>query len=277
MAEIVIFKTLDKLSNFDKRGLATCRLVCKKWNSTISKVPSVKRKLFQYNIHNLLFYDKGIYDEHYVRKQIITRELTEMWDNFHQPIIPALKMIEDDLDDSYDEENDNRALSIVPALLPSEFLSFLDVYNEFPSNRIRLYSPKYIGRVADMQFAMTREELTLSGEHGVRKMVHVHPLCYSKHYKTTISDKQFINVLCYVNILDQSEKKEYGDPDERFFVIMLEFDNLQDKETHRALLVEQIQSITQNVRHNIEYLDDLDMQTFIRAFKTVLKQQSFNM
>lgn len=273
MAEVVIFKHYG--SNFDNESLTKCRLVCKKWNSAVLKVPTIKMQSLRYHLNNLLFYDKGIYDEHHVRKQIIVRELADMWQGFHQPIIPSLEMIQDDLDSDTDSES--LVLAVVPTILPSEFLTFLDVYNVFPSNRIRLYSPKYMGQIADIQFAMTREELIIDGESTVRKMVHIHPLCYSKHYKTSIGDKQFINVMCYVNILDNAEKKEYGNPDERFFVLVLEFDNLQDKETHRSLLIEQIQSITQNVQHNIEYLEDLDMQTFVRAFKLVLKQQSFNM
>ncbi len=182
---------------------------------------------------------------------------------YHGRLIPKLITVQDDLDDESD------AIAIIDDYLPKEFAVFLEVYKEFPSPKIKIYTPVSMKQILDMQFALTREFLIENKL--VKKLVHIHPLCYSKHYKNNMNDTQYINVLCYVNILGESEQVE------RFFVMILELDDLQDKKAHMTMLIEKINVITTKVSSNIEYLEDLDLQTFIKAFKIVFKQQSFNM
>jgi hypothetical protein len=123
--------------------------------------------------------------------------------------------------------------------------------------------------IADSQFHEMRNMLRDTGD--VQYLIYINPLCYSKHYKSSLNDKQYINVLCYINYIDNSYDEE------RFFVLVLELNDLQNKEQHKKTLTNEINHIVQNVRSNIEYLDDLDVQTFLRTIKILFKQQLFNM
>jgi len=249
--------------------------VCQYWDTVVmDNKPEVKCSTMYYDIYKILFYDKGIYDESSIRKGLIISDLRNNH-TYEQKIIPALTMYDDDLDGG------DPIVAVSDNYLPLEFRIFLSVYKEFPSNKIKIYSSDFMKKITSMQFDSTRKSLLEGGRDDVCKIVHIHPLCYSKHYKNSVADTQFINILCYVNILgfdiNPPENNNFGEIDERFFVIVLEMDNLQDKEAHNKLVIEKITTISERVKSNIEYLEDLDLQTFMRAFKTVLKQQLFNM
>lgn len=259
--EALIFGNYSNLSN----DLLNCRLVCKRWNQQIIKTPPMKDKLLQYSLFNLLWYDKKEYDKNSVHRQIIAQELSFTWDGYHTDIIPGIELFQDDLG----LDDDQLITAVIPKKLPHEFLTFLDVYREFPNNKIRLYSTEFMISIADSQFHEIRGIMRENGE--VRDLIYINPLCYSKHYKNSMDDKQYINVLCYINHIDNSYDEE------RFFVLILELNDLQNMESHKKHLIAEINQIVQNVKSNIEYLEDLDVQTFLRTVKILFKQQLFNM
>jgi hypothetical protein len=237
------------------------RLVCKKWNAAISTI--LKHKLFKYHISCLLYYDKGIYDENSIKKLIVARELDEHWNAYQEKIIPMITTVYDDL------LTDEHASMVVENYLPIEFLMFLEVYREFPNNKIKLYSPTFMRTIASSQFTITRKMLI----DGSDTSVHIHPLCYSEHHRCNMLDKQYLNVMCYVNIMTVDltcKKSRYDDADdERYFILVLEVEDFSDNVDKK--LIEKISVITQNVQSNIEYLEDLDLQTFMKTIKIVAK------
>lgn len=270
--EQVFFRwCIENDSNFSKSDLMESRIVCRKWNAEISKTRLVYKDLLRYNLYKLLYYDKGVYDEHHVRRLIILKKLAAGYD---MELIPIFALVEDDLDDI------ELITTVVNSGLPLEFREFLELYREFPSDKVRIYSPEFMMTCANMQGAVVRDTFMTSGAEEVNKMITIHPLCYSKHYKGDITDIQYINVLCYLNVIG-----EYGEPTEdfsnektsRYFILILELDNLQDDNTHRKLLKEQIKIITTNVYMNWDYLEDLDLQIFTGAVETLIKQQKFNL
>jgi hypothetical protein len=269
--EQVFFSWCDKnSSNFKKSDLWRSRLVCRKWNTEISKNPPIYHKLLRYKLHKLLYYDKAIYDEHYVRRLIISKKLTEF--KYDLDLIPTFALLVDDLDDNPEEEYDI-ITTLLNNLLPLEFRTFLELYREFPSDKIRIYSPDFMSTVAHIQGTLIRNTFLTHGAEEVNKMITIHPFCYSKHYKGDITDIQYINVLCYLNVIG-----EYGESTDnnRYFILILELDNLQDDDTHRKLLMNHINVITTNVYMNWDYLEDLDLQPFTIAVETLIKQQKFN-
>lgn len=263
--EALIFENYSNFSN----DLLKCRLVCKRWNQQIIKSPPVKEKLFKYSLSNLLWYDKKEYDKNSVHRQIIAQELLSTWDGYHTDIIPGIEFLQDDLDYEKPIGASECITAIIPKKLPHEFLTFLNVYREFPNNKIRLYPIEFMVTIADSQFHEIRNILRDTGD--VQDLIFINPLCYSKHYKSSLNDKQYINVLCYINYINNSYDEE------RFFVLVLELNDLQNMESHKKHLIAEINHIVQNVRSNIEYLDDLDVQTFLRTIKILFKQQLFNM
>lgn len=248
------------------------RAVCKKWNAEIAKTGPVYKDMLRYSLYKLLYYDKGVYDEHHVRRLIVLKKLAT---NYNFNIIPVFAMIEDDLNDTGEVET-----TIVNHELPLEFRTFLELYREFPSDKVRIYSPEFMNACARMQGTLVRNAFLENGVDDVNKMITIHPLCYSKHYKGDITDIQYINVLCYLNVIG-----EYGEPTDdystdrvsRYFILILELDNLQDDDTHRKLLMDQIRMITSNVYMNWDYLEDLDLQLFTGALEMLIKQQKFNL
>lgn len=259
--EALIF---ENYSNFSNEDLLKCRLVCKRWNQQIVKSSMVKNLIFKYSLSNLLWYDKKEYDKNSVRRHLIAQEL--LYYDYNKNIIPGLELLYDDL--CISKLNENVITAITPKKLPPEFLTFLTIYKKFPNNKIRLYSPDFMIEIADLQFHEIRTIL-LTGE--IKDLIYINPLCYSKHYKNSLDDKQYINVLCYINYIDNSYDEE------RFFVLVLELNDLQNMEIHKKHLKNELNHIVQNVRSNNEYLDDLDVQTFVRTIKLLFKQQLFNM
>lgn len=261
-------------SNFSKDDLNNCRLVCRKWNTEISKFSLIYKKLLKYNVYKLLYYDKSVYDEHHIRRLLILKKLSN---KYNLKIVPIFAVIEDDLNDS---NNTCLVTTLISSELPFEFKVFLELYKMYPSDKIRIYPSEFMHTCSNNQNTLIRNTFLSNNIEEVNKMITVHPLCYSKHYKCDISDKQYINVLCYLNVIG-----EYGEPiDEfsnektsRYFVLILELENLQDDDTHKKLLIDQINIITNNVYINWDYLEDLDLQQFGVALETLIKQQKFNL
>lgn len=264
----------ENSSNFSESDLWKSRLVCRKWNAEISRTDPIYNELLRYNLYKLIYYDKGVYDEHHVRRLIILKKLSEL--KYESELVPIFAMLVDDLDWELDSSPDecDVGITIVNSALPIEFRTFLELYREFPSDKVRIYSPEFMNVCANMQGTLIRDTFMTSGAEEVNKMITIHPLCYSKHYKGDITDIQYINVLCYLNVIG-----EYGEPTDksRYFILILELDNLQDDDTHRKLLLEQIKVITTNVYMNWDYLEDLDLQPFTGAVETLIKQQKFNL
>lgn len=264
--EQVLFQWYD--SNFT--DLWSARLVCKKWNNEIMKNPNIYKHLVEYQIYALLYYDKGVYDEHYVRRTIILRKITEL--NYDCELVPVLTLVDDDIDSTFLALP--KMSTLINTQLPLEFQIFLKLYRDYPSDKVRVYTPDFMEACANGQSNVVRKAFIEYGIDEANKMITIHPLCYSKHYKGDISDTQYINVLCYLNIVG-----EYGIPSDnnRYFILILEMENLQDDESHKQLLIDQLKMITTNVYMNWDYLEDLDLQPFVSAVEILIKQQKFNL
>lgn len=264
--ETVFFQSAIDLVLFTRKQLCELRSICTRWCEVIEKIDLVIEKIIGYNIHKRLFYDKDIYDEYYYSKLIVLSRWQRLWDRYNDKCVVMLEYVEDDLEDG------DPVISIEGTTIPMEFRMFLKKYKEFPTTKIKLYHPDTLKRLFISQKIHTRENMD-----EIENIVHFTPLCYSKHYKTNIDDSQFISVLCYVNALDEDILEGLGTFYERFHVIRLDLDDLQDREAHDIELHNAVFDLTERIEGNIGYLEDLDMMTFCECYDYLLKKQKFNL
>ena len=149
---------------------------------------------------------------------------------------------------------------------------FIKWYKEYPTTKIKLYSPKVLHKLLKQQRQYTRKHLKY-----VNNIVHLTPICYSKHYRANTDDNQFISVLCYVNALDDEILDGLGNFYERFHVIILGIQDMRDKKEHYDALSGAIFDITRKIERNVGYLEDLDLITFCQCYDRLIKKQKFNL
>ena len=206
---------LHGLLSFD--DFCNLRLVSCQWDRlSITSCRELWRSLFKLHMTKRLAYDKQIYDQEYRPRELIRAHLDEIKHLYDNNYIPVTEIVEDDLfmgDDIVD---------IISDKLIEEFRMFLEIYREYPSTKVKIYPPSFLGRIAVDQLTMARKIVV--NDQSLKNLVYFHPFCYSKHYKGSATDSQFINVLCYVNIMDPDISEDFGDYDERFYVITIEID-----------------------------------------------------
>ncbi len=269
--EVVFVQNALRLKVLSLEEICSLRTVCNKWNSSIESVDTLYEKIVEASIFMRLYYPKrsdgkpSLYKKDYYDKQIIISKSKALWPKYDESFVVCLSYIEDDL---FDEDN---VVSAEATQLPLEFRLFIKYYKEYPDTRIRLYQPKVLQKITLQQIQYTHKKLDTG------RVVHLTPICYSKHYKGDMDDKQFANVLCYVNALDNSMFNDLGSLYERFHVITLELEDMQDKKEHYDALVNAIFNITNKIESDVGYLEDLDLVTFCQCYDRLLKKQKYNL
>ena len=269
--EAVFVRNAMRIEALSLVEICSLRVICSKWNSVIESVNTLYEKIVEAGIFMRLYYPKrqdgkpSIYKKDYYDKQIIISKSKSLWPKYDGPLVVCLKYVEDDL------FGDGIVVSAEGTQLPLEFRLFIKHYQEYPDTRIRLYQPKILQKLVTQQIHYTHQKPDTS------RVVHLTPVCYSKHYKGDMDDKQFVNVLCYVNALDKSVFNDLGSLYERFHVITLELEDMQDKKEHYDALVEAIFNITNHIEGDVGYLEDLDLMTFCQCYDRLLKKQKYNL
>ena len=245
------------------------RLVSRQWDRLcVASCRSLWKDLFKLHMTKRLEYDKQIYDQQYRPRELIRGHLDEIIHLYDNNYIPVTEIIEDDLfmgDDIVD---------IISDKLVEEFRMFLEIYREYPNTKVEIYSPAFLSRIAGNQLTKAKE-IVISGD-SLKNLVYFHPFCYSKHYKCAADDLQFINVLCYVNIMDPDVSVDFGDYDERFYVITIDMDDLQDSEAHHDMVYDRIRHLTNNILKSFDYLEVITLHTFVKAYDLLVNNQKFN-
>ena len=269
--EVVFVQNALRTKALSLGEICSLRVICNKWNSAIESVDALYEKIVEAGIFMRLHYPKrqdgkpSLYKKDYYDKQIIISKSKTIWPEYNGPLVVYLNYVEDDL------LGEDIVVSAEGTQLPLEFQLFIKYYQEYPDTRIRLYQPKILQKLVLQQIQYTHKRSDTS------RVVHLTPICYSKHYRGDMDDKQFISVLCYVNALDNSVFNDLGSRYERFHVIILELDDLQDKKEHYDALVDAIFNITNKIESNVGYLEDLDLMTFCQCYDRLLKKQKYNL
>jgi hypothetical protein len=273
MLKIVQRKFLNFLEQIgDESLLFHCRLICKLWNNYIFSRNIIKDyAATQKNIRNLLWYDDKVYDEFYYKRMILCNKLCGLDDEYKQLMIPDIQQYISDLDD------DESMQFVIEKPLPLDIRIFLCEYFHSPNVIAHLYSPDFIRKVSELQSALLRTYLIDSMD--IDKLILFTPICYSKHYRMRVKDQSFINVLCYINIIDVCLESEFPSMDERYIVFELPLVNLKDKVMHQEelqkFLLRKSQSVALNPDEMMEIIQNI--QSINNSFDTILKNHYYNL
>src|SRR5271170_2075457 len=285
-----VFKNDDTLRYFicyivKKNILTTIKLLdlrklCKSWKLSIESESDDVNRILNYKkiITQKLKYDKNIYNADYYKRIIIKNTLNPLFPMYEQIKITTVNICYMDID----EDNDINYF-VGEDDLPYEFKIFLQEYNINPTIYVRIYNPQIIIKTIADHKNIIRDKIINSdlSQPNLCRIIFLVPLCYSKHYRVHYKDNQFINVLCFVNIIDNELKNIF--PDERYVVISIEVDNLEDNEVHCFTMQKYLLSIYKSIVSDdpqdkiAEYCYPQDLanclQSFDKCFDNLIQNQ----
>jgi hypothetical protein len=248
--------------------LLACRGVCKSWNKYILSLDAFREwDEKQKEIRKLLLYDDKVYDENYYRRLVLQNSLQGQDQVFKKTTMPGVQFCFSDLDEE-------TMLFIVDKSIPLDVRIFFCEYFRRPNVIVSLYPANFIKSVSSQQASYLRQKLlidtTLSG------VLLFTPLCYSKHYRVNLKDKQYVNVLCYTNIIDLNLESEFPAMDERFVVFEIPVSNM-DGEEHFTEIQEFLSFKTEELIDADIHEITQNVQSIVHGFETLLENHYHNL
>ena len=218
------------------------RLLGSTWKDNIENQHSVRSVLdFRNKLQQILYVNPDIYDENYYKRQVLRMELIEEVKQYRELTIPTITWCLSD----FEEDNSGEKIYFVSArAAPREFRLFAQIYCHTPNIKIRVYPHKIISKIHLEQSSMIGEYV--QNTRGSNIMLFT-PLCYAKHYRKNLKDRQYITVLCFVNVIDADLDQDFPDEDERFTTITLDVNDLDNNEQHFRNLTVRLGRITQSI------------------------------
>lgn len=264
------------------------RTLCSKWKQTIEYESSEVERLLKYQqeIVKKLFYDTNTYDQYHYKRKIIKNTLIPWFPKYKELQIPFINSCYMDLD--FDDEPE-KVYIVCEENIPNEFRIFIQEYYNSPTVYVKLYPPEIIkksimehkNKLRDYLINMSDGKLELYGR------IFLVPLCYSKHYKIHYKDKQFVNILCFINVVDKELESDFPEMHERYIVLTIELEDLENNEFHYELLQKYLMSISKSiVSDNSQdkipdyyYPQDVaqNAQSFDKCFDLLIQNQKFNL
>lgn len=260
------------------------RAINKAWKQAI-ETRSFDVKAFlelQGRVRQLLYYDPNIYDKYSYRRSMLKTEFQGYLPLYYEIGIPAIEWCREDLDGDSEEV----IYYIAERSLPSEYFILLYEYMANPSVRIRLYPPEVIKNVTKVQIDYIRTtSASRVGQFQSSKIILLNPMGYSKHYRVGLRDRQYVTILCYVNILDSDLLADF--PDERFLTLTIDLADLDNKEEHYKKITDLCLRITKSLLSESpkdkipEYIYPQNIaescQSLDRCLEVLLENQNFNL
>jgi hypothetical protein len=257
---------------YDEKSLFACRLICRIWNNYIQSRPLIKEWIIkQREMRKLLAYDEKIYDENSYKRMIIKNILNPREKVYKQLVVPNIQISASDLDE------DENMVCVLYGSLPLDLRIFLCEYFRSPNVVVRLYSPEFFRSISDIQSSFLRAHL-IDGE-SLENIILFSPICYSKHYRKRSKDQQHMNVLCYINIIDEKVGLNFPSEDERYIVFELPLEDLKDEKNHHDLLKSFLLEKSQELCRVPETLDEIsqNVRCINDGFITLLQNHHYNL
>lgn len=269
-------------------NLLEFRKICKQWKYIIENESSIINRLLTYKIeiNKKLFYNKTNYDQYHYKRIIIKNILIPLFPQYQKIKIPFINSYYMDLDDM---EIQDKVYFIGDENIPIEFSIFLQEYYNSPTVYIRIYPPNIIEKNIIEHKNKLRERIINMkiDKPDLYGIIFLVPLCYSKHYRSHYKDKQFINILCYINIIDKDLESDFPETYERYIVLNIELNDLENNELHYDTLFKYLMDISKSIISNdpqnklkdYYYPQDLayNAQSFEKCFDVLIQNQKFNL
>ena len=186
----------------------------------------------------LLQYDRTIYDEHWYKRQMISRKIKSERDRYLSIKVPVVTTCEIDLGDmilpQYVAEWRN---------MPDEYYVLLSVLEEFPSHLVTLLDSTVMHEIMQKQFKWLEQIiLTMLDDTALDRILLFIPIC-------SIIQEETTSYICYVNVIDTLLEDDFPMDQERFLVI----DSLDkiDEMTNMIRTSDETQYIPRNIASNL--------------------------
>jgi hypothetical protein len=241
-------------------------------NYDVKNILSIQSKLRRY-----LWRDPDIYDNNSYKISMIRDDINSILYEYQNIQVPTVAWCYDDMAD----DSNTKIYFISTKLVPVEYLMFIHEYSLSPSIQIKPYTPESVA-------GFTKEQISFLRGFEFNnfldtKVILLTPLVYSKHYRVNLKDKQYITVLCYVNLIDQLLESEF--PDERYITITVELKDLDDKDEHHKKLIKEILKITQSIMEPEQKMSYFiypqnvaeKCESFDKSLEEIFSQQRFNL
>ena len=256
----------------DVDTLLIYRSICRRWNTKIEKCYKLEEIFSRRKaIREILKYDENIYDENTYPRYTLRNNMGLTKNEYRKIRFPGIISVASDFDDEDDF-----------MLLSTQLSSYIDTkifyseYSRTPSTKISLCSPEFLKRVYNGQHRLLQDKLCNC--EAIDKLVFFNPICYSKHYKKKPKDKQYINLLCYINIIGITHEGIELSECERYVPLYI-FDTLKNEKNMEQTIEEHIMDKTIRINENIEDLSDIlqNSQTIDSALEIVLNNYYYNL
>lgn len=275
--EQILFREIGKWIDFE--DLCIWRGVASSWDRAIrAECPEVEHWHNVYNnIYNVLSYDIDVYDQYSYKRLQMQVEIAQNLPTYENLTLPYIDEFVDDFAElDVSSSVSSPAFGIQEDAFISEFYIFLYVYLHAPSPFIKIYSYKYIHNIVTSH-VKDLCEILLEDDVGFPQLVYFVPLCYSKHYKTRWEDTQYVNVLCYMNVID-TKSADLFPKDRRFTVFQLALDDLTKKQEHLEKLEKFLIAKTDSIfGTDLSPIRKLEFMTFAQALDLLMKQHEYNL
>jgi hypothetical protein len=227
-----------------------------------------------------------IYDQYHYKRLIIKNSLIPQYPKYNELRIPFINFCYMDFDNEEDDNTPKEKIYFIDELnIPFEFYIFLEEYLNNPTVYVRLYPPEIIRKNISDQKNNLRGYMSKSIE--LYKVIFLIPLCYSKHYRIHFKDKQYITILCYINVIDKELEFSFPDLSERYISLIIEMNDLENNELHFDKIQQYLSDISKSIlSDNVEdkitdfyYPQDIAQhsQSFEKCFDVLIRNQKFNL
>jgi len=228
----------------------------------------------------ILYFDVNVYDQYYYKRQVLCNTLPPQIQQLSKLKFSKIEITEDI---SLDDENVKEIIYFIgDTEVPDEYKLFLQIYQQNPSVFVRLYNYDVIDKMVVYNKTLLKSRIRQICETStITNCLLLYPLVYSKHYKTNINDTEYINVLCYINIIDDNLKNvPLGD---RYIYLRINVADLENNNAHYDTLINYLKEITCSILNDgpkvkdFYYPQDLlsASQTFDKCISQLLLNQKF--
>lgn len=271
------FQTL----NIDNIKLVSFRHLGSKWKKNIENNNNRLRLMNQsYKlINNTLSYDDTQYGPNSYKCKIIENYMTKNFDQYMELNTTIIDVVFND------ELLINQYISS-PIALSDEYYIFIYLYALYPSILIKPYPiDVMINIISYQQKWIEQRIINMVDESELNDILLFIPICYVKHFKQSKLDKQFIATLCYVNVADANLEEKFPSDYERYYIITIDIEDMENNNEHYQSLKNYINSMTTSIAdsqntQDVKYIPTniaTEFGSFDRNFIKLLNLQKFNL